>query len=267
MAAAMAGTAVRVLALALAAAGPAVAEEAEEPTCDQFSTLQAHSAAAGAGRQRELGGLGASAGYNTGYPECYTWSCPKCSGEPCLSCVHQTEIECCLDYECHGCSGEQCTYCRRDHQRGCCLGKWMAQYTGKCDGVSLPNYESCPRCGPAPCPNCTQALDIDACLDDACSGCSGEQCTYCRQEHATVKGCCLGKWAASYTGKCAGVSLPDYLSCTRCGGEPCPICVQQKDVQFLQQQECSGCSGEQCTHCLSDICERKSFAEYIPECQ
>ncbi|CAK0887038.1 unnamed protein product, partial [Prorocentrum cordatum] len=176
------------------------------------------------------------------------------------------EIECCLDYECEGCSGEQCTYCRRDHQKGCCLGKWMAKYSGKCDDVSLPDYESCPKCGPSPCPNCTQAMDIDACLDDACRGCSGEQCTYCRKEYATVQGCCLGKWAASYTGKCDDVSIPDYLSCGKCGGEPCPICVQQRDVQFCQQK-CSGCSGEQCTYCREECCKGKSFAEYIPECE
>eukprot|EP00930_Biecheleria_cincta_P005096 TRINITY_DN106016_c0_g1_i1.p1 TRINITY_DN106016_c0_g1~~TRINITY_DN106016_c0_g1_i1.p1 ORF type:complete len:206 (+),score=26.22 TRINITY_DN106016_c0_g1_i1:82-618(+) len=131
---------------------------------------------------------------------CDTSGCPQCSGQPCPVCVQMKEIDCCLDDACHGCSGETCPYCRNLERKKCCAGKWMGKYTGKCEGVDLPDYESCPKCSGAPCPVCIQSKDVDACLEDACHGCGGEQCTYCRKDHRAT--CCAGKNLAAYLDAC-----------------------------------------------------------------
>merc|ERR1719333_1748934 len=175
-------------------------------------------------------------------------SCPRCGGIPCPVCVQGIDVDACLQGACNGCSGEQCGYCFDEARRGCCLGKWMAPYTGNCDGVDLPDYSSCPKCGDIPCPVCVQGLDVDACLQEECSGCSGEQCGHCRDQ--ARRGCCLGKWMAQYTGNCDGVDLPDYSSCPKGGDIPCPVCAQGLDAaDACLQEKCRGCSGEQCEYC------------------
>jgi len=143
-------------------------------------------------------------------------SCPKCGDIPCPVCVQGLDVDACLQEECGGCSGEQCGYCFDQARRGCCLGKWMAQYTGKCDGVDLPDYSSCPKCGDIPCPDCVQGLDAaDACLQEKCRGCSGEQCVYCHEE-------C--KWGAVPTA--VATPAPATVSCGSHSAASCAECPQ-----------------------------------------
>merc|ERR1712129_621558 len=94
-------------------------------------------------------------------------------GQPCPVCVQMKEVECCLRDACHGCSGEQCGLCLAGARRSCCLGKWMAPHTGKCDGVELPDYASCPKCGGVPCTVCMQQKDVADCFSRSCKGCGG----------------------------------------------------------------------------------------------
>merc|ERR1712176_323271 len=84
-------------------------------------------------------------------PQCDTSACTGCSGEQCQYCREEKERDCCLDRLCKDeDDGEKC---KADNMVTCCEGK-----TGHC----MP---------PSPAPQCDTS---------GCTGCSGEQCQYCR---------------------------------------------------------------------------------------
>lgn len=247
----------------LLAAGDSSKEECAG--VEEAVLLQAGSAS----RQRELQSANRSS-QPAGYcPACDVSGCGTCSGEPCPVCVQQKEIQCCLEAACHGCSGEQCTYCRNENRKECCTGHWMGEHTGECDGVDLPDYASCGQCSGKPCPICTQGLDVDKCLEEACKGCGGEQCTYCRDDHR--RDCCLGNWMAPHMEQCQNVQppLPNYGSCPPCTGKsgdaPCPGCIQEKDVEDCLSSKCKGCGGEQCTSCRNQYSAECCKGQYCVE--
>lgn len=214
-----------------------------------IASVVSNSIAAAEGTPTHL--RGAIANNNTGAVEnsteddrrlstCDVSTCPHCSGKPCLVCVQMKEVECCLRDACHGCSGEQCGHCQNDARLGCCLGKWMAQHTGKCNNVDLPDYNSCPRpTYGVPSPVCIQSKIVEHCLNRSCKGCSGEQCAHCRNEH--THRCCHPHPMRGSIDACSGHKESRHKESTH-----------KESAEECFSRYCKGCGGEQCTYCRNE---------------
>ena len=150
-----------------------------------------------------------------------------------------------MEEQCRGCGGEQCQLCREDAERiSQCCSQYDASAQPEMCNVEVPDKDPCSGLYGAESLTCVWEVSVNSCIDNQCTGCSGEQCQLCREDASRVHQCCQDHWHSTMPPK-------------KCADAFVETCVAE---------QCRGCGGEQCQLCKQDKCCSKGDARGATEC-